>query len=91
MSEPYFRRVIADIRERIASGEWPPGHRLPTNLELRDMYRAQFASPTLANATVQQAITLLKEAGVLRGQQGLGVFVADQPPPTPEEAPDQVI
>jgi len=88
MSEPYFRRVIADIRERIASGEWPPGHRLPTNLELRDMYRAQFGSPTLANATVQQAVTLLKEAGVLRGQQGLGVFVADQATPAGEE--DQV-
>lgn len=79
MSEPYYRRVIADIRARIASKEWPPGHRLPTNLELRDLYRELLGNPTLANATVQQAITILKETNELRGQQGLGVFVADAP------------
>lgn len=87
MSEPYYRRVIADIRARIASGEWPPGHKLPTNLELRDLYRVLFESPTLANATVQQAITILKETNELRGQQGLGVFV---PGVAPSAEDDQV-
>lgn len=85
MSEPYYRRVIADIRARIASGEWPPGHKLPTNLELRDLYRVLFDSPTLANATVQQAITILKETNELRGQQGLGVFVAGTPATATED------
>jgi GntR family transcriptional regulator len=84
MSEPYYRRVIADIRARIASGEWPPGHKLPTNMELRDFYRALFESPTLANATVQGAVRILQESGELRGQQGLGVFVAGAPAPVDE-------
>lgn len=78
MPEPFYRRVMADIRARIASGEWPPGHKLPTNVELRDMYREQLAAPTLAMATVQSALAILKESGELRGQQGLGTFVAEK-------------
>jgi GntR family transcriptional regulator len=85
MSKPFYRRVIADIRARIASGEWPPGHKLPTNIELRNLYRELFESPTLANATVQGAIRILQESGELRGQQGLGVFV-----PGSAQADDQV-
>lgn len=77
MAEPYFRRIMADIRSRIASGEWPPGHRLPTTNELRDHYRLAYGSSTLTASTVRQGITLLIEAGVLRGQQGQGVYVAD--------------
>lgn len=77
MTEPYYRRVIADIRARVASGEWPVGHKLPTNAALLEMYRTQLEAPNLANATVQQAITILKESGELRGHQGVGVFVAE--------------
>jgi GntR family transcriptional regulator len=69
---------MADIRTRIATGEYPPGHRLPTTEQLRDHYRVAFGSPTLTNSTVRQGITLLIEAGVLRGQQGQGVYVADE-------------
>jgi DNA-binding GntR family transcriptional regulator len=78
MATPYYQRIVADIRARIASGQWPPGHRLPGNFALRDLYRDQFRSPTLALATVQRALDVLKQTGELRGQQGLGVFVADQ-------------
>lgn len=79
MAEPYYRRIIDDIRARIASGEWPPGHKLPSNFALRDLYRAQFGSPTLAMATVARALDHLKDSGELRGQQGLGIFVAGEP------------
>lgn len=79
MAEPYYRRVVADIRARIASGEWPPGHQLPTGFGLRNMYREQFEAPTLAQATVQSALQILKETGELRSQQGLGIFVPDRP------------
>lgn len=77
LAEPYYLQIVTDVRRRIASGEWPPGHQLPTNFALRDMYRKQFRSPTLAMATVARALDLLKRSGELRGQQGLGVFVAD--------------
>jgi GntR family transcriptional regulator len=71
--EPHYRRIIADIRQRIASGEWPPGHKLPSTRELAALYEVR------SQSTVRQAITILLETGELRGHQGLGVFVADKP------------
>lgn len=79
MSEPFYRRIVGDVRTRIASGEWPPGHKLPSTAELVDLYKAQLGSATLAPSTIRHAIGLLIELGELRGQQGLGVFVADKP------------
>ncbi|SIR93717.1 GntR family transcriptional regulator [Micromonospora avicenniae] len=71
--EPHYRRIIADIRGRIASGEWPPGHKLPSTKALAEMYEVGSAT------TVRQAITILIETGELYGHQGLGVFVAERP------------
>jgi GntR family transcriptional regulator len=79
VAEPYFRQIMADIRARIASGEWPPGTRLPSTKELTQFYRGHLGSETLAQSTVRQAVTLLIETGDLVGQQGLGVFVTDRP------------
>lgn len=76
--EPHYRRIIADIRRRIAEGEWPPGHRLPSTRELRDLYSDPLGVRSLS--TVRQAVTILLEAGELRGHQGLGVFVAEAHP-----------
>ncbi|MFF4876333.1 GntR family transcriptional regulator [Micromonospora sp. NPDC000668] len=70
--EPHYRRIIADIRERIASGEWPPGHKLPSTKALAEMYEVG------SQSTVRQAVTILIETGELYGHQGLGVFVADR-------------
>jgi GntR family transcriptional regulator len=83
MSEPFYRRIIADIRVRVASGEWPAGTALPSTKDLVTRYREQFGSPTLAHTTVRQAITILIETGELRGQQGLGVFVGERKEPQP--------
>ena len=80
MAEPYYLRIMSDIRDRIASGEWPPGSKLPSTTQLRDLYRAQYDSPTIAAATVRHAIILLTAAGELQGQQGQGVFVARAQP-----------
>ncbi|WP_422745603.1 GntR family transcriptional regulator [Micromonospora sp. WMMD754] len=59
-------------RRRIASGEWPPGHKLPSTKALAEMYEVG------SQSTVRQAITILIETGELYGHQGLGVFVADR-------------
>ncbi|WFE32420.1 GntR family transcriptional regulator [Micromonospora sp. WMMD975] len=69
--EPHYRRIIADIRRRIAEGEWPPGHKLPSTKELADLYEVG------SQSTVRQSITILIETGELYGHQGLGVFVPD--------------
>ncbi|MEU0549540.1 winged helix-turn-helix domain-containing protein [Micromonospora sp. NPDC005979] len=69
--EPHYRRIIADIRRRIAGGEWPPGHKLPSTKELAELYNVG------SQSTVRQSITILIETGELYGHQGLGVFVAE--------------
>lgn len=71
-SEPHYRRILREIRERIASGDLQPGAKLPSTRELADQYEV---SPP----TVRQAITLMLETGELVGHQGLAVRVADKP------------
>lgn len=75
MAEPFHVRIRRDLRARIASGEFPPGAKLPSTANLVAYYREAMASPTLSTFVVRQAITLMIEAGELRGQQGLGVYV----------------
>jgi GntR family transcriptional regulator len=70
--EPHYRRIIADLRRRIAAGEFAPGAKLPSTRALAEMYG-------VAPGSVRQAITLMIESGELRGHQGLGVFVSDAP------------
>ncbi|MET8088905.1 GntR family transcriptional regulator [Micromonospora sp. NPDC005220] len=69
--EPHYRRIIADIRRRIADGEWPPGHKLPSTKELADLYDVG------SQSTVRQAITILIETDELYGHQGRSVYVAE--------------
>ena len=73
---PYYRRIMDDIRARIASGEWPPGYKLPTTELLALEYKARFGASSMS--TVRTAIGYLIEAGVLNGHQGVGVFVAER-------------
>lgn len=73
--QPYYRRVQDDLRARIARGEWPSGSKLPSTRELVEHYRSALGLPTLSRLTIRRAIENLIEAGELRGQQGVGVFV----------------
>jgi GntR family transcriptional regulator len=79
LSKPFYRQIQDDLRARIATGEWPPGTRLPSTRELVAFYQTKLRSKTLAIETVRRAVSLLIETGELRGQQGLGVFVPDGP------------
>ncbi len=38
MDSPLHRRIRSDIAERILSGEWPPGFRIPFEHELMADY-----------------------------------------------------
>lgn len=75
MAEPFHVRVANDLRARIASGDFPPGAKLPSTAILVEYYRERMGSPTLSRWVIRQAITLMISHGELRGQQGLGVFV----------------
>lgn len=81
MAEPFYRRIVADLRARIASGELPAGSKLPSARLLVEHYRKLYGSPTLTPSTLRHALNLMIELGELRGQQGLGVFVVAREKP----------
>ena len=62
-------RIRSEIEARIASGEWPPGHRIPFEHELVTHYGC-------ARATVGTALTALVRAGLLERRRKAGTFVA---------------
>ena len=77
--EPHHDRIVADVRERIASKEWPPGTALPSTRVLLERYSALFGVKSAS--TVRLAIKTLREDGVLVGHKGVAVYVADPQPP----------
>lgn len=66
-------RIATGLRGRIVSGEFPPGSRLPTRVELQ---KAFHASPH----TIQRALDLLKEQGFVDPKGRQGTFVVEHPP-----------
>lgn len=67
-----YRRIMAEIVGQIDDGSLPPHTALPSTERLAEQYG-------VSRNTVRQAIALLVETGVLYGQQGRGVFVAERP------------
>ena len=72
---PAYQRVIEDIKSKIASGEWPPDHKLDPPPVLAAAYSAAWGQDVSAG-TVRRATDTLQALGVLYGRQGVGVFVA---------------
>src|SRR5918996_5219899 len=66
------RRIAADIRRRIAAGEWRTGQELPSRAELA-------AELGVHPQTVRLAYVLLRRAGVLEGEQRRRPYVAHPP------------
>ncbi len=71
MSKPVslHQRIRGDIEDRIRSGEWPPGHRVPFETELMAQYGC-------ARMTVGKAMSALVEAGLIVRRKRAGSFVA---------------
>jgi GntR family histidine utilization transcriptional repressor len=63
------RRIRADLEARIQSGAWPPGQRIPTELEL-------MASYGCSRMTVSKAIGTLVHSGLVERRKKAGSFVA---------------
>jgi GntR family transcriptional regulator len=62
-------RVAADLRQRIAAGEWEPGAPLPTVAELADRYG-------VSKATVTRVLSVLAGEGLVRVVPRWGTFRA---------------
>ncbi len=74
---PVGVQLRGQIEYGIATGEIARGTRLPSVRELA-------AALAMAPATVSQVYKELRETGLITSQQGLGTFVPERLPPTPE-------
>ncbi|MBW4330403.1 UTRA domain-containing protein [Stakelama sp. CBK3Z-3] len=63
------QQIRADIEERIRSGEWPPGFRIPFEHELVRSYNC-------SRATVSKAMEKLANSGLIERRRRAGSFVA---------------
>ena len=62
------RRILSDISEKILSGTWPPGHRIPFEHELSTEYQC-------SRMTVNKALSQLAKAGLIERRRRSGSFV----------------
>ncbi|MDR7032552.1 histidine utilization repressor [Mesorhizobium sp. BE184] len=62
------QRILSDISERILSGEWAPGHRIPFEHELGIQYNC-------SRMTVNKALSQLAKAGLIERRRRSGSFV----------------
>jgi GntR family transcriptional regulator len=67
---PYYAQLYAILKARITGGEWPAGHRLPSEPELCELY-------DVSRITVRQALALLAQDGHITRGRGKGTFVRD--------------
>lgn len=67
------QRIRSDIEERILSGEWPPGYRIPFEHELMEQYDC-------SRMTVNKVLTTLAENGMIERRRRAGSFVARRSP-----------
>lgn len=68
-----YREISDILRSRIADGKYPVGSKLPAIARLQD----EFDVPGLN--TIRDAYAPLVEEGLLRPEQGVGVWVVDTP------------
>ncbi|SDT78732.1 TetR/AcrR family transcriptional regulator C-terminal domain-containing protein [Actinoplanes derwentensis] len=73
MESPY-RRIVAEIRRRIETGELRPGDRVPSARAITREWGVAIATATKAHAA-------LREAGLTTARPGVGTVVAGPAPP----------
>lgn len=66
---PLYARVERIVTDRIADRTWPPGHMLPSEMELA-------AELGVSQGTVRRALDALFRRHVIERRQGRGTFVA---------------
>jgi GntR family transcriptional regulator len=68
-SEPQYKRIVRLLEAKIQSGEYPPGHRLPPERELCEIFG-------VSRITTRQALAELAMNKLVIRNQGQGTFVA---------------
>jgi GntR family transcriptional regulator len=65
-----YLQIMEQMRQRIAVGDWPAGHEIPS-------IRAMAVATKVSVITVKRAYLELERAQVIVTRQGKGSFVAD--------------
>jgi GntR family transcriptional regulator len=66
--QPMYQQIADDLRRKIETGDLAPDQQLPTELELREEYKA-------SRNTVRDAIKRLSGLGLVESRPGSGTFV----------------
>lgn len=61
-------KILTEIEQNILSGRWPPGYRIPSEMELTAHYQC-------SRMTVNKVLTQLAQAGLLERRRKAGSFV----------------
>lgn len=61
--------ILAHLREQIVSGQWPPGHRIPSEMELCEAFDC-------SRMTVNKVLTQLVASGMIERRRKAGSFVS---------------
>ena len=72
MREIRYRKIAADLRERVEAGEFAAGRTLPSESELSASYEA-------SRVTIRKALEVLREEGLVDARQGFGWFASVDP------------
>ena len=66
--ESLHQKILGEIEEKIVSGVWPPGHRLPFEVDLAVQYGC-------SRMTVNKVMTQLAKSGLIERRKKSGSFV----------------
>lgn len=72
-SEPIYRQIEIDLRQRIANGDLKPGTELPSQRDLENEYGA-------GRKTIQKALANLIRDGLIESRKGVPATVSLRPP-----------
>ncbi|MCG8459634.1 MAG: histidine utilization repressor [Holophagales bacterium] len=72
-ARPLYRQIKDRILERIETGDWPPGRKIPSENEIVQQLG-------VSRMTVHRALRELAQEGYLLRVAGVGTFVAEPPP-----------
>jgi GntR family transcriptional regulator len=78
---PLYVQIINILREKMESGEWPSGHKIPSEPELQSEFN-------VSRFTVRQSISTLMLDGMVTKTRGKGTFVSY--PKIKEDLPDLI-
>jgi GntR family transcriptional regulator len=75
--QPRWRQVRDILKERIASGRYRPGSRVPSERDLTQEFG-------IAATTAHKVLAALREEGLIRTERGMGSFVVRPEEPATE-------